>query len=229
MVDPIQSNPAEQGYQPEPVGRSEMDKTAFLSLLVAQLEHQDPLEPMSNTEFVAQLAQFSSVEQLVAVNEGLNLLGVQQMGMANAQAASLIGNEVEIRSDKMTVYGDDSTAQAAFTLEGNASSVEVNFRDATGAVVRTMQLGPQDQGEVNVEWDLMNDNGQMVPPGTYRIDVVAEDADGVSIGWEARVRGTVDGVNYDAGYPELIIDSLRVALSDIVGIFPKDTPDGESP
>ena len=57
---------------------SDMDKTAFLKLLVAQMQHQDPMEPMSNTEFVAQLAQFTSVEQLVGVNEGLNLLQYHQ-------------------------------------------------------------------------------------------------------------------------------------------------------
>ncbi len=209
----------------QPVGGSDLDKTAFLNLLVAELKNQNPLEPMSNTEFVAQLAQFSSVEQLVSVNEGLNILGIQQMGMANAQAASLIGSEVEIRSDKLEVRDGDDSASAAFRLDGDAETVKVNFRDASGTVVRSIELGPQGKGETSVEWDLRNNNGTLVAPGTYRVDVVAEDAAGNTITWESRVRGVVSGINYEGGYPELVIGSIKASMSDIIGVYPPD--DGE--
>jgi len=204
----------------QPVGSQELGKTEFLNLLVTQLKNQDPLQPMDNTEFVAQLAQFSNVEQLVSVNEGINILGMQQMSMTNAQAASLIGKDVEVRSDAFSVGATDTEVSAAFNLEGDAADVKVNIRDASGSVVRTIELGPQAEGEVGFDWDLRDDNGVKMAPGTYRIDVAAVDADGGSITWEPKVHGTVDGVTYDSGYPELVIGSVKAQMSDILGVYP---------
>ncbi len=208
------------GMYAEPVGNQELGKDEFLKLLVTQLQNQDPMEPMSNTEFVAQLAQFSNVEQLVAVNEGINMLGVQQMSMSNAQAASLIGREVQIRSDQLQVRENDASASAAFSLSGDATSVSINIRDASGKVVRTVDLGGQPKGETELNWDLQDDSGVPVGPGTYRIDVIAEDESGASVQWEAKVRGVVDGINYDAGYPELVIGDIKSNMSDILGVYP---------
>ncbi len=202
-----------------PVGGQELDKSSFLKLLVAQMQHQDPLEPMSNTEFVAQLAQFSGVEQLVAVNEGINILGIQQMGMSNAQASTFIGKEVMVRSDKLDVSDGNDPVSGSFKLQGDAVSVKVNIRDASGATIRTMELGPQEQGEVSFEWDTRDDNGNLVAPGSYRVDAVAEDSEGNPVSWEAQVRGKVTGVDYTNGYPELVIGSVKAMLSDIVRVF----------
>ncbi|MDD5307689.1 MAG: flagellar hook assembly protein FlgD [Deltaproteobacteria bacterium] len=204
-----------------PVGGKELDKTAFLKLLVAQLRNQNPLEPMSNTEFVAQLAQFSSVEQLVSVNEGLNTLQMQQMGMSNAQAASFIGKDVEVRSDTLEVGSDDKELKVGFKIEGDAATVQVNIRDASGAVVRTIDLGGNPKGDVTFDWDLRNDQGVVVPPGSYRMDVVAKDDAGSPVNWEAHARGVVNGVSYENGYPELIVGgSIKAALGDVVGVYP---------
>ena len=220
----MQVNGTEQeianGMFTKPAGSQELGKTEFLQLLVTQLKNQDPLQPMSNTEFVAQLAQFSSVEQLVAVNEGVNMLGMQQMSMSNAEAANMIGREVQIRSDKLQVKEGDTEVQAAFRLDADASQVTVNFRDAAGKLVRSMEMGSKPRGEVDVTWDIRDDSGQLVPPGTFRIDVQASDPDGNSVTWEAKVRGEVTGVNYDAGYPELIVGTIKADMSDIIGVFP---------
>ena len=219
----MQVNEASQSQQTslfQPVGNQELGKDEFLKLLVTQLQNQDPMEPMSNSEFVAQLAQFSSVEQLVGVNEGLNMLGVQQMSMSNAQASSFIGREVQIRSDQLQVHDDDVDVSAVFSLSGDASAVTVNIRDASGKVVRTLEVGAHPKGEAEVSWDLQDNNGVAVAPGSYRIDVVAEDEAGASVQWEAKMRGLVDGVNYDAGYPELVIGSVKATMSDILGVYP---------
>ncbi len=202
-----------------PAGSGELDKTAFLKLLVAQMQHQDPLEPMSNTEFVAQLAQFSGVEQLVAVNEGINLLQYQQMSMSNAQASSFIGKEVEVRSDKVQVDNAGDPVLAGFRLNEDAAGVKVNIRDQGGAIVRSLELGPKEAGEVSFEWDGRDENGTAVVPGSYRLDVVATDREGNPITWESRVRGVVDGVAYNSGYPELMIGSIKVTLGDVLGVY----------
>ena len=85
--------------------QSSLGKEDFLKLLVAQLAHQDPLSPMENQEFVAQLAQFSSLEQMTNVNSNLQLLQVAQASMTNSQIASLIGKNVEVRSDQVRLLG----------------------------------------------------------------------------------------------------------------------------
>jgi len=203
-------------------GNSELGREEFLRLLIEQLKHQDPMEPMENSQFVAQLAQFSNLEQLVSVNEGINLLGLQQMGQSNAQAAGFLGKVVEVRSDKLDVGSDDMSADAAFRLTSDAASVEVKFRDQRGEVVRTMQLGPKEEGMVEISWDILNDNGVKVPPGSYRMDVVALDADDQPVGYEAHAKGEVTGVSYAAGYPELVMGSIRAAVSDVLGVFPSE-------
>lgn len=205
-----------------PVGGQELDKTAFLKLLVAQMKHQDPLEPMKNTEFVAQLAQFSGVEQLVSVNEGINMLQYQQMGMSNAQASTFVGKEVEVRSDKVQVQDGNGMVQLGFQLQDRADSITVNIRDAKGTVVRSIEMGAHDAGDIKLDWDTRDHSGSFVTPGTYRIDVVAQDAEGNPIVWESRVRGMVEGVNYSGGYPELVIGSIRADLADIVGVYSDD-------
>lgn len=204
----------------KPVGGQNLGKEEFMQLLVAQMQNQDPLEPMKNSDLVAQLAQFSSVEQLVSVNEGINILGMQQMGMANAQAAGFIGQEVEVRSDKLEVTASDMSKGAAFSLQGDAETVEVKIRDSKGDVVRTISLGSKSQGEVEFEWDLRDDNGTKVPPGTYRMEVVAEDAEGNAVPADTKIRGVVDGVDYEAGYPELTIGSIKAAVSEVLAVFP---------
>jgi flagellar basal-body rod modification protein FlgD len=210
------------------VGGSSLDKDAFLELLVAQLRNQNPLEPMSNTEFVAQLAQFSSVEQLTALNDGVGMLQMQQMGIANTQAASLIGQEVEVRSDTLDVASGDTSVSAGFKLSGDAATVSVNIRDASGAIVRTVDLGPNAAGTVPFTWDLKNNQGVTVPPGSYTMEVAAADEAGGSVSWEAHVRGIVSGVSYESGYPELMIDgSIKAALGDVIGVYPVSDPTSE--
>ena len=204
-------------------GNSDMDKTAFMKLLVEQLKHQDPMEPMSNTEFVAQLAQFSGVEQMITMNEGIEILQLQQMGMANAQAASFIGKEVEVRSDQLQVSDSDTSVNTAFKLDADAETITVNFRDASGNIVRKMEIGARSAGEVTLEWDLLGDDGSRVPSGTYRVDVVAADVEGNPVSWEATTTGKVTGVSYEAGYPELLLGAISAPLSDVIKVNEGET------
>lgn len=206
----------------KPVGNSELGKEQFLQLLVAQLKNQDPLEPMTNAEFVAQLAQFSSVEQLVSVNEGINLLGIQQMGMSNAQSADFIGKEVLVKSDRLEVRSGDTELTAAFNIKADAESVTVNIRDAQGNIVRTYDLGANAEGDISLKWDCKDGNGVKVPPGTYSIDVVATADNGSPVSWDSTIRGLVDGVSYEAGYPELTIGSIKAPVSDVIAVFAAD-------
>jgi flagellar basal-body rod modification protein FlgD len=203
----------------EAVGGQNLGKTEFLELLIAQLENQDPLEPMDNSEFVAQLAQFSSVEQLVAVNDGINILATQLLSTNNVQASSLVGRTVEVSSDTVPVKEGDTEKSIGFTLHEDAEEVKVNIYDEDSNLVRTIELGSQLEGEGMITWDLYDDEGIKVPPDTYTLNVEATDADGEDIDVDTTITGTVTGVLYESGFAELQIGDITASLSDVLGIY----------
>lgn len=201
-----------------------LDKDAFLKLLVAQLSHQDPLKPMEGTEFVTQLAQFSSVEQQIAQSGKLELISLQLSGLASNEAASLVGKTVTVRGKGMAFDGNLATSSSA-TLGADAEKVTVEIRDANGDVVRTMEMGARDKGTLNVPWDGKNDAGVTQPAGNYTMDIKATTEDGKDVSVTQDVTGTVVQVTFDKGYPELVLDSgVRVPVSDLVSVSQPTTP-----
>jgi len=195
-----------------------VDKEAFLKLLVAQLQHQDPLSPMEGTEFISQLAEFSNVEQAIAQNSKMDLISMQLTGIASNEAIGLIGKEVTIRGDKITFDGSQPTGFNA-RLNKSANEVTVTIRDDRGTAVRTMELGPQKGGTLEVPWDGTDNSGMPALPGTYSVEISARDANGSPVQTSQDVKGTVVGVTFDKGYPEVILDSgAHAPISDLIGV-----------
>ncbi|MBN2342367.1 MAG: hypothetical protein JXX29_18640 [Deltaproteobacteria bacterium] len=199
-----------------------LGKEDFLKLLISQMQHQDPLEPMKNHEMVAQLATFSNVEQLVAANEGITNLGAITATAYETQANSYIGKDVEVISDKMYVDGSGTTIDTGFYLESNASSVNVSFVNSQGDTVRTMQLGARNAGQVDVSWNSLGDDGSVVSPDVYTMKVSASDVEGHAINYEPRIRETVTGVSYDSGSAVLQLGDLQATVANIVGVYPSN-------
>ena len=123
-------------------GNQAVDKEAFLKLLVAQLQQQDPLSPVDGTEWVAQLAQFSVVEQQMQQSEQLDLISLQLTGIASNEAIGLIGKEVTVQGDMISFDGVEATGFSV-DLQKPAAEVTVTIRDAQGNAVKTMELGAQ--------------------------------------------------------------------------------------
>lgn len=216
-VDSIGSSGATGAAQSNaPTGA--MDREAFLKLLVAQISHQDPLQPMEGTEFVTQLAQFTAVEQALAQSQKLDLLSMQLTGMANADATALVGKTVTVRGKGIAFDGVTPTG-ASVTLEGPAAKVTVRIKDAEGHVVRTMDYGAKPSGALPVSWDGKTDDGTTAKAGAYTVEVEATDADGKAVATSQDVTGVVTKVTYDKGYPELVLDSGATApVSDLVSV-----------
>ena len=108
-------------------GGQTMGRDAFLKLLVAQLRHQDPLKPQDGSEFVAELAQFSSLEQTIAINDRLDMLALQNRGLANTQVASLVGQTATVRGTMVTSDGTGVGSPVNFSLGGAADKVTVTI------------------------------------------------------------------------------------------------------
>jgi flagellar basal-body rod modification protein FlgD len=194
-------------------------KQDFLKLLVAQLQNQDPLKPMEGTEFVTQLAQFTSVEQQIIQSQKLDVIGTQMQGLASNEAATLVGKRVTIQGQSSLTFDGNLAASGSFTLNGAAQDVKVSIKDANGDVVRTMDLKNKSAGAVPVVWDGKGDGGNTEPAGQYSMDITATDASGAAVTTTQQVSGTVVQVDYDKGYPEVVLDNgVKAPLNELVSV-----------
>jgi flagellar basal-body rod modification protein FlgD len=198
-----------------------LGKDDFLRLLITQLRNQDPLNPMEGTEFAAQLAQFSSVEQLANINANLqaNLDGTYLMTQAisNSLATTMIGREVKAGADRVTLDGK-SDVTLGYTLGSAASAVSIKVYDASGALVTTIAAGSAGSGDHTVSWDGTNDAGASLPTGTYRFEIVAQDAKGGSVGATPFITGAITGVRFRSDGTYFVVNGQDVPLAEIVEI-----------
>lgn len=206
-------------------GEKPLDRTAFLKLLVEQLKHQDPLKPQDDSAFVAQLAQFSQLEQSMGINTRLDTLAAQNAGLANAQAVGLVGSDATVRGNLVTLDGTGVGVPVAFTLSGSAASTTVTIRDQSGHAVRTMDLGASNPGLRRVQWDGHDDAGNLAPAGTYQITVQATNDAGAPVSVSQETDGVVTQVSFDKGYPVLTLDNgVSVPVSDLLRVEAFPTP-----
>jgi flagellar basal-body rod modification protein FlgD len=195
-----------------------LGQDAFLKLLMAQLQNQDPLQPTDGTEFVTQLAQFSQVEQSVAQSTTLGNIATQLQGLSNANASDLVGKTVTVSGSGMQWNGTYATT-ANVTLAGPAQQVQVSIQDSQGHVVRTMSLGAEGAGALPITWNGAADSGQPTPAGAYTVRVTATGAGGAPVQVTNAVTGVVTKVSYDQGYPALTLSSGAVApVSQLVSV-----------
>lgn len=199
-------------------GSQEMGKEEFLRLLVTQLSNQDPLNPMEGQEFAAQLAQFTSVEQLVNIGKSLDVQGEMQgllaQGINSGVAAGLIGKEVVGGTDTFTL-GEAGDVPLGFTLGGAATNVTVTVRNAAGEVVRTIEEGSFAGGEHTVSWNGTGDDGERLGEGLYTFEVTATDANEASVEASPLVRGRVDRVSFGADGIRLWLGGSSMPLSTV--------------
>ncbi len=196
-----------------------MGQDAFLKLLVAQLKHQDPLKPQDGSEFVAELAQFSSLEQTMGINERLDTLALQNQGLANTEVVGLVGKQATVRGNLVTSDGTGVGTPLAFDLASPASEVTVTIRNQAGQVVRSLEVGAKGAGTVQLQWDGRNDAGIVQPAGSYSVAVTAKDAGDNPVGVTQETKGVVTAVSFDKGYPVLHLgNGISVPVSDLLRV-----------
>ncbi|MHC1788016.1 flagellar hook assembly protein FlgD [Solidesulfovibrio sp.] len=205
---------------------SALGMDAFLQLLVTQLQYQDPLDPMDDKAFVAELAQFSSLEQLTEINsgiEGLASLGQEQQLLG---AVNFIGKTIEATGTAVSLNEGTATS-VTFSLPDDASTCLVNVLDSTGNIVRTVDLGSTTAGDVEFTWDGKDYDGNVMDDGQYQVAVTATDADGEVMTVGSTMTGTVTGIQQVSGTYYLDIGNGRyVAFTDITNVI-NSSSDGE--
>jgi flagellar basal-body rod modification protein FlgD len=214
VVSGLVQKATESGGQTE-TASNVLGKDDFLRLYMAQLRNQDPLNPMSNTDLAAQMAQFSSLEQLQNANKLLEQMAAQSSGGGAASASALLGKTVTVNGSPLVLNGTQP-GSLAYALPGAASSVAIRVIDATGKTVRTMIAGQQGQGVHQVAFDGLDDQGRRLPSGTYTYQVAAADAAGNAVPGVYTGSGQVTGISMDAGRLVLLLGNQRVPLTSVV-------------
>jgi flagellar basal-body rod modification protein FlgD len=192
-------------------------KETFLRLLIAQLEHQNPLSPIQGTEFTAQLAQFSTLEQLQTMNANFDALVAAQEQIKGLRAADLLGKTIKAQGNTVSLR-QGTPPQLQYALKADSTRVTISILDNAGNLVRTIEKLGQQAGEQHVSWDGKNAQGVSLPDGEYRFVVLAKDRTGNSVGAETFLQGQVEGVDYVDGRPSLLVGGKRVDLEALSSI-----------
>ncbi len=204
-----------------------LGKDDFFRLLIEQLKNQDPLEPMKNQEFAAQLAQFSSLEKLDNINsnieQGTQIDLVLTQAINNSAAATIVGRTVKAWGDQIHVKDGTSSYDLSFNLQSDAANVTVEVVDSDGNTVRTIDATEMSAGDHTLTWDGKNSSGEDVKNGSYTLKVTAKDSNDVDITARAYTHGTIEGIRYKDGNAMLIVDGDEIPFSSILEIGLADT------
>lgn len=196
--------------------KKDLGKDDFLNLLVTQLKYQDPLNPMGSQEFSAQLAQFSSLEQLFGMNE--TLTGIQKSLSANENENILdyIGKVVKTSDNKVSIAGG-IVDSSVYSLNGSAD-VNISVYDALGSEIRSIKAGVKEPGEHSIGWDGRDNRGNMAGDGLYSIRINAAGQNGASVSADVYHTGEVTGVTHQSGIPYLMVGKRLVSPDDVIEI-----------
>lgn len=151
---------------PETKSANEMGEEQFMELMLAQMNHQDPFSPMENGEFLAQIAQFSTVNGIQDLQSSFDQFASSIQSSQALQASTLVGRSVLVPSET-GVLPVDGPLQGEVDLPASTGNLVVQVQDASGQVVQNIPLGAQPAGRVAFQWDGTDESGQIMPPGQY--------------------------------------------------------------
>ncbi len=197
-----------------------MDMDAFLRMFTTQLEYQDPMNPMESYELAAQLAQFSTVEQLTKANRYLEHNAKYLSSINNAEAINLLQKYISGFTDLITVKNGHPT-ELRFTLE-TEGIVTINIYDESGRLIRSIDRGKLTPGNYPVDWDGKDNAGNQVKDGDYRIEIEVLSTTGKKEIIYPDAEGDVHGIKFIAGLPYLVLDvetGLKMPMGFIIKIL----------
>jgi flagellar basal-body rod modification protein FlgD len=201
--------------QARETGSSTLGQDTFLRLLTTQLQNQDPTNPVSNEQFVAQLAQFSQLEQLQGLSGKLDNIAVLNASMNNAAMTNLLGQTVVAKGDTVH-YDGEGPQELHYDASGATTSATLTVTDADGHVVYSADLGALPEGEGTYSWDGRGLDGSQLPEGDYTFSIGATAASGDAVDVQTLVRGVVDEMDFSTGAASPSVDGVRIDMADIL-------------
>ena len=212
LADPNWTDPSKKVRT---TGNANLDKDAFFKLMLAQMKNQDPTNPLKSHEMAAQLANFSSLEQMQNMNKSLEELKNAQKPSQDYQALNLIGKAVAGDSSRVIRGPNDKEHDFRFNLPMAASEVTVKVRDAEGNVVRTYNLKGLKPGDNKLTWNGEDEKAMKAPQGEYAFSAEAKTADGKKLGIKTDFDGVITGVSYSSEGPILNVGNQAIRFRDV--------------
>jgi len=191
---------------------SSIGQPQFLQLLVAQLQNQDPLNPMDSANFSAQLAQFSSLEQLTEINSKISALGQTPTPAQSFDPVGLLGRQVTASGSTVDVKSG-SASPLEYTL-ASAGNVSIEVDDAAGNLISSAQLGQLAAGDHTLDLHDVPAFANLAD-GAYSVKVNVQGSDGSKTAVDTRVSGTVTSVDLQSNPPVIKIGDIEIPLGDV--------------
>lgn len=189
---------------------------SFLTLLITQLQNQDPLSPMNSSDFTTQLVQFAGVEQEIAANKNLEtLIRLSLVDRLNG-AVAFLGKNVVTEGDSAAL--SNGAATWTYTLNSDTDSTSILVFNETGEVVFTT-AGETEAGRYTFDWDGRDGNGQRLADGVFSIQVSGVTPSGGLLRIDTRINGMVTGVSSVDGELFLEVNGTDVPLSNVISVF----------
>lgn len=191
----------------------ELGKTQFLELMIAQFNNQNPLEPAKNEDFIAQLAQFSSVEGIQNLNASVEAMATAMRSTTTLQAAGLVGRSVLVPTDQAFMDGEGLAGNIRNNYPG--SDIMVEITGPSGGLVKRLQLGAREEGDITFTWDGTDESGVAQAAGGYGVKAYAM-TEGEPTELEVELPERVVSVSFDEGQANLnLLGGAKVALSEV--------------
>ena len=215
----------------------QMGKMSFLQLLTTQLQYQDPLSPMENTDFVAQLAQFSQLESTTSMEAAMtrmaqtfeasmDLQNFNAQSTTNAASVSLVGKQVRLRQNIFEYNGGNQVMDFRAHLGDTRERAVVNIVDGDGKVIRSIELSDKDDNNVvHFTWDGRDETGQRVPADTYNLIIEGQERDD---NLYCFVEDVVAGIRYTNQGTMVIVRGVEIPVSNILEVRHTGTSSGNS-
>jgi len=192
-----------------------LGKEDFLKMLLAQMKNQDPLNPQDGTAFAAQLAQFSSLEQLTNLNAEIQNQSLSMTTLAHTQAVGLIGKTVNV-TDGNSLVAAGQPLDISYTLAEDAKNVQVTVFDQEGKLVKTIEGTDQEAGQNRVTWNMDADT-----TGNYTFQVSARDINGNDITVNPMSQGTVEAVRFKDNKIYVLVNGQELLFSNVTTVSQK--------
>ncbi|EQC45516.1 flagellar hook assembly protein FlgD [Bacteriovorax sp. Seq25_V] len=195
---------------------NKMGKDGFLKLLAHQLQNQDPLKPMDQKQFSADLAQFSQLEQLTNMNAKFDKFGANAPQETKFYGASFLGKEIVTRGSSIHYNGQDRNVDIPFFLDQAATNVTVNIYDSKKQLIGKVGAESLSRGQNTLRWNGKQLDGVRATKDNYRIEVVAYDDQMNKFKAKTSSTGLVTGVNFDKGETILTLaNGKEIFLRDV--------------
>jgi len=198
---------------------SQLGADDFLKLLLAELENQDPTDPVDTSEMISEFSTLSQVAQGEETNGYLETISQYITSMNNSQAVSYIGKTISYADDEISV-SNGTAGSVSYTLASDASCIHVTIYDADGNTVNTIDLGSISAGTYSYSWDCTDTNGVIMEDGEYSFKFSASDqnSETISVYSSTEKTAAVTGIVYRDGVAYLVTDQGEIAMGVVTGV-----------